>query len=121
MENKLPTAEEFIKDKLSEIHDENIFEDLLKRMFKVDVTECMEEFAKKYTSKYYKKPTLEEFNDFISDFNIWDNIKVIRFQDVPENNDLVEVNGYYYKKRIQLRVNEPEIITNFALHKNFLC
>lgn len=46
MENKLPTAEEFIKDKLSEIHDENIFEDLLKRMFKVDVTECMKEFAK---------------------------------------------------------------------------
>lgn len=46
MENKIPTAEEFIKDKLSEIHDENIYEDLLKRMFKVDVTECMIEFAK---------------------------------------------------------------------------
>jgi len=81
----------------------------------------VEELAKKYMQKYHRKPTLEEFNDFIADNNIWNEIKVIRFQDVPENNDLVEVNGYYYKKRIQLRVNEPEIITNFAWHKNFLC
>lgn len=81
----------------------------------------IEDFAKKYQKRYRKKPTLEEFNDFVSDHEIWSNIKVIRFQDLPENNDLVEVKGFYYKKRIQIRVNEPELIVNFAHFKNFLC
>jgi len=81
----------------------------------------VEKFAKAYQIKYRKKPTLEDFNDFIADHNIWDNIKVIRFQDLPKNNDLVEVSGYYYKKRIQIRVNEPEIITKFVPLKDFLC
>jgi hypothetical protein len=81
----------------------------------------VERFAKMYQKRNHKKPTLEEFNDFIEDHNIWQNIKVIRFQDLPENNDFLEVKGYYYKKRIQLRVNEPEIITNFAHFKNLLC
>ncbi len=81
----------------------------------------VEKFAKAYQNKYKQKPTLEDFNDFIADHNIWDNIKIIRFQDLPENNDLVEVKGYYYKKRIQIRVNEPDIISKFALFKNFLC
>jgi hypothetical protein len=46
MENKIPTAEEFLKDKLSEIHEKEIFEDLLQKMFTVDVSEVMIEFAK---------------------------------------------------------------------------
>lgn len=81
----------------------------------------VELFAKQYMKQKLKKPTLEEFNDFISDFGLWSEIKVIRFQDVPKNDELMEVTGYYYKKRIQIRVNDPEIITNFAQHKNFIC
>jgi len=46
MENNIPTAEEFLKDKLSEIHEEEIFEDLLQKMFTVDISEAMIEFAK---------------------------------------------------------------------------
>lgn len=81
----------------------------------------VELFAQKYHSKFRRKPSLEEFNDFISDNNIWDEIGVIRFQDVPENNKLVKVNDFYYKKRIQIRVNKPELITNFALLRNVIC
>jgi hypothetical protein len=81
----------------------------------------VEEFAKKYISKFKAKPSLEDFNDFIQDFNVWNNVKVIRFQDVPENNELLEVNGFYYKKRIQIRVNAPEIIVNFKHFKDFVC
>lgn len=81
----------------------------------------VEDFAKAYQKKFHKKATLEDFNDYISDYNVWENIKVIRFQDIPKNNDLIEVNGFYYKKRIQIRVNEPEIIVKFAHFKNFLC
>ena len=43
---KIPTAEEFLKDKLSEIHEEEIFEDLLQKMFTVDISEALIEFAK---------------------------------------------------------------------------
>lgn len=74
----------------------------------------IEKFAKKYQKKKKQKPTLEEFNLFIKKFNIWDNIKIIRFQDVPKNDYLVEVEGFFYKKRIQIRVNNPIIITKFA-------
>jgi len=81
----------------------------------------IENFAKKYTREFHKKPTLEEFNDFIEDFGVWEEIKVIRFQDLPQNNNLLKVNNYYYKKRVQLRVNEPEKITNFAQLKTFVC
>lgn len=81
----------------------------------------VEEFAKKYIKKFHRKPNLEEFNDFVYDFGLWEDIEVIRFQDVPENNYLVEVNDFYYKKRIQIRVNNPELITNFAHFKNLYC
>lgn len=83
--------------------------------------EKIEAFAKKYSKKFRKKPSLEEFNDFIIDFDLWQEIKVIRFQDLPENNDLVSVNDFYYKKRIQIRVNDPEIITTFTHLKNLYC
>jgi preprotein translocase subunit Sss1 len=81
----------------------------------------IEEFAKKYKLKTNRKPDLEEFNEFICDHNIWEDVLVIRFQDVPENNDLVEVRDFYYKKRIQLVIREAELITNFVHHKNYIC
>jgi hypothetical protein len=51
----MPTAEEFLKDKLSEIHEEDIFVDLLQKMFKVDVTEIIIEFAKLHVEKALKE------------------------------------------------------------------
>jgi hypothetical protein len=81
----------------------------------------IEEFSKKFQKKFHSKPSLEAFNDFIEDFGLWNEIKVVRFQDLPENNNLLEVNDYYYKKRIQIRVNDPGIICKFVLHNNFLC
>lgn len=81
----------------------------------------IEKFAKQFVKQFHKKPSLEEFNDFIMDHNIWDDVKVIRFQDLPANNDLIEVNGFFYKKRIQYRVNDPGKITNFAQSNTFNC
>jgi hypothetical protein len=74
----------------------------------------IEKFAKKFISLKHKKPTLEEFNLFIKSFQIWDNIKIIRFQDLTTDISLLEVKGYYYKKRIQIRVNNPTIIRSFV-------
>jgi hypothetical protein len=81
----------------------------------------IQKFAKKYRDRFHKKPTLEEFNDFISDFGIWNSIKIIRFQDVPERDEHIEVKGFYYKKRIQIRVNDPEIISKFVHFKTLYC
>lgn len=81
----------------------------------------VEAFAKKYQKAIRRKPSLEEFNDFIADYNIWNEICVIRFQDVPKNDNFMEVKGYYYKKRIQIRVNNPKIISNFIHENDYLC
>ena len=79
----------------------------------------IEKFANKYYAEFGEKPTLEEFNDFVEDYNLWSDIKVIRFQDISNNVSLLKVRGYYYKKRIQIRVIDPQIITNFAHYKSF--
>jgi hypothetical protein len=78
----------------------------------------IEKFARKCQKNLGRKPSLEEFNEFLEDYKLWQNIDVIRFQDVPENDEHIEVTGFYYKKRIQIRVRNPKIITNFALYKN---
>jgi len=81
----------------------------------------IEKFAKAYQKNLGRKPSLQEFNSFIEHHHVWDEIKVIRFQDLPESDYHVEVLGFYYKKRIQLRVNDPKIISTFAVHKTFAC
>jgi len=86
-----------------------------------EFVKIVEKFALEYQKQFGKKANLEDFNDFISDYKVWDNIKAIRFQDVPKNDTLVEVNKYYYKKRIQIRVNAPSIISKFAHLKDFSC
>lgn len=73
----------------------------------------IEKFSKKFSNKFKKKPTLIEFNDFIADHGIWDEIKIIRFQDLPPNDNFVTITGFYYKKRIQIRVNDVKIISTF--------
>ncbi|MCF8451340.1 MAG: hypothetical protein K9G49_15815 [Taibaiella sp.] len=84
-------------------------------------TATIEKFAKACQKNLGKKPTLIEFNQFIEDFNIWEGIKVIRFQDLPENNVHLEVLGFYYKKRIQYRVNAPGVIIKFVVQNTFAC
>jgi hypothetical protein len=81
----------------------------------------IEDFATKYVRKYSKKPSLSEFNDFIADHGIWTDIEAIRFQDVPANDRFVRINGFFYKKRIQIRVNNVDLISKFAHLKKYTC
>ncbi|MHA4739046.1 hypothetical protein [Dyadobacter sp. MSC1_007] len=74
----------------------------------------VEKFAGKFNEAYGKRPSLFEFNEFISDNNIWTDICVIRFQDLPGTNRVLSVSGFPYKKRIQLRVNDPNRISSFT-------
>lgn len=117
---KYPSSYDIYKAKI-EIDEESFIDTVFNEEDYYQFVRKVEEFAKKYAKKFHRKPNLEEFNDFISDFGLWDDIEVIRFQDVPANNTLVEVNDFFYKKRIQLRVNKPERISNFAHVKNLFC
>ena len=87
----------------------------------INFVRAIEKFSKKYQIQFNKKPSLIEFNDFIFDKHIWQSIKVIRFQDIPENDELMAVNDFYYKKRIQFRVNDSDNITKFVLDDCFDC
>jgi hypothetical protein len=82
---------------------------------------AIERFAKKYTMQFNKKPNLIEFNDFIFDKRLWQNIKVIRFQDLPKDRSLIAVDGFYYKKRIQFRVIDTDNIIKFEVDDSFDC
>ncbi len=87
----------------------------------LNFVEIVEKFAKKYQKQLKSIPNLEEFNEFIEDFEVWTNLKVIRFQDLPVSNSHILVNGYYYKKRIQIRVNDPSVISTFTPYKEIDC
>lgn len=80
----------------------------------VQFVEKVEHFARLYREKFGHTPTLEDFNDFIAEHEIWTDVKAIRFQDLPENDDLVRVKGFYYKKRIQIVVYDTDIISTFG-------
>ena len=45
------TAKEFLKNNLSKIHEEDIIEDLLQRLFTVDVSEIMIEYCKMHVTE----------------------------------------------------------------------
>jgi hypothetical protein len=83
----------------------------------------LEKFAVFYELEHKTKPTLEEFNDYIKDYNIWSDIKAIRFQDLPTKSDrnYLKIKRFYYKKRIQIAVYDVKIISKFVRSKSLKC
>lgn len=85
----------------------------------------LEKIAKKIIVKTGEKPTLKELNDYIRDKNIWPQVAYIQFQDLPINTEQSFVKPVVYRrgkirtvafrKRIQIAVYNPKIISNFAL------
>lgn len=86
----------------------------------------LEKIAKKIMVKTYEKPTLKELNDYIRDKEIWPQLEYIQFQDLPTNSERALVKPIVYsqgkvrtvafRKRIQICVYNPKIISNFALN-----
>jgi hypothetical protein len=104
-----------------ECHEDDFIDTVFNEEDYRNFVNAIERFAKKYFMQFEKKPNLTEFNDFIFDKTLWQNIKVIRFQDIPENNSLMAVDGYYYKKRIQFRVTDTDNISKFVYDDSFNC
>lgn len=90
----------------------------------------LEKIAKKIMIKTHEKPTLKELNDYIKDKNVWPQIDYIQFQDLPINSEKALVKPIEYRhggkrkvrtvafrKRIQISVYNPEIISNFAFNE----
>lgn len=85
--------------------------------------EKVEYFALEYEKQFNEKPTLEEFNEFIQDLNIWKGIVAIRFQDLPANSNrtYLKVKRFYYKKRIQIVLYDIDKIRKFEVLGSFDC
>ena len=74
-----------------------------------------------------EKPSIKELNDYIQENEIWKEIDYIQFQDLPVDKKHYFVKPIEYKnrkptyvsfrKRIQIAVYNPNIISNFTLYK----
>lgn len=67
------------------------------------------------------KPTLKEINEYFKEKSLWSEVDGIIFQDIPENDNILKVKSFYYRKRIQAVVYNTEIILTFAFCKEDLC
>jgi hypothetical protein len=112
----------------SELRFEDINEEMIDTVFNKEDYESfvssIERFARMYSQKNKgAKPTLEQFNNFTHDFNIWKGVKALRFQDLPadDSKDFLAVRGFYYKKRIQIVVYDRHIIHNFKFYLQKEC
>ena len=85
--------------------------------------ENAEKFAHQHYEMFGEKPSLEDFNDFISDSGIWTDIIAIRFQDLPTkgNRTYLKIKRFYYKKRIQIALYDVTKIHTFVLVKTLKC
>lgn len=84
--------------------DEDVIDTVFNEIDYYKFVDKIEYFARLYFEKFNDRPTLQEFNNFIQDYEIWKGVKAMRFQDLPANNkkDFLKVTGFYYKKRIQI-------------------
>ena len=92
--------------------------------------EQIEKVAKKIMAKTHLKPTLKELNEYFKEIGSWNEVSAIQFQDLPTNNNHLMVQPIQYKhkrvifsyrKRIQIAVYNPKIISNFAFLKREQC
>lgn len=67
------------------------------------------------------KPTIKEINDYFKERAIWDEVDGILFQDIPENDNILKVHSFYYRKRIQAVVYNIEIISTFTFQMECRC
>ncbi len=98
-----------------ELTENNMIDTVFNEEDYYNFVEKLELFADKYFKLKNRKPDLEEFNNFIKDNKIWGDIKAIRFQDLPTNNnkDYLKINNFYYKKRIQIVLYDAKKIKSY--------
>jgi hypothetical protein len=100
----------------SHIECENILDTVFNEEHYLFWTKNIEHTAEVIRRKTGIKPSIKEINEYFRDKNIWQQQTGIMFQDLPSNPNRSLVNGFFYKKRIQLAVYEIGIVINF----NFL-
>lgn len=103
--------------------EEDVLDTVFNQVHYEFLVNTIEKFAEAFRINTQRKPSLIEFNAFIAGKQIWRGIRAIRFQDLPSNNayDYLKVRNFFYKKRIQIAIFDPEIILTFALLKTKTC
>lgn len=80
----------------------------------------IEAFAEEFTRQLGRKPTIEDTCDYYNESKIWEDVNGILFQDLPDN-ELLKVEKYSYRKRIQLAVYKEKIIRNYNYVEEGIC
>lgn len=75
---------------------------------------AIEKASKNIAKKIFKKPTLEELNDYLKNKGFYEDVDGILFQDISKNPNHYLVEGMQYKKRIQLALYKVEKIKKFC-------
>ena len=90
----------------------------------------IEKVAKLIISKTKLKPTIKELNDYFKERGTWSTLDGIQFQDLPTNPNHLLIRQidykskkitFAYRKRIQIAIYNPNIITNFTFFKRERC
>lgn len=104
----------------SDIESDNILDTVFNQQDYYFFLEEVEAFAKRFNELVGRKPTIEDTCDFYNQYNVWEGIDAVLFQDLPLN-ELSLVERYYYRKRIQLAVYKEAIIKNYIYVEEGKC
>lgn len=109
---------------ISDINTENILDTVFNEDHYYFWIKQLEKVSKKILITTKQKPTLKELNDYLLDKKVWSSVDGIQFQDLPITQEHMLVKPITYsnqkirqiafRKRIQLAVYNPKIITTFA-------
>ncbi len=99
---------------VSDIDCENILDTVFNEEHYIFWIRSIDKAVKNLYKTTNKKPTIECVNAYLMQKGGWDkSITGIMFQDLPVNDKILKVAGFYYRKRIQLAIFNNKIIINF--------
>jgi hypothetical protein len=101
----------------AEIESENILDTVFNEEQYVFWRKQIEKTAKNIVKRTGRKPDIKEIGHYLYEKADWARrVDGILFQDIPQNDDLLLVERFFYRKRIQMAVYNIEIVKNFAFH-----
>jgi len=81
----------------------------------------IEKAAKKFVKKTGYKPNIKEINEFFREKGIFRDFDGILFQDISKNPEHYIVEGFQYKKRIQLALYNKTKMIKFVFYISVEC
>ena len=106
---------------ISEINFDNILDTVFNKEHYDFWIKQIEKAAKSITKLTNRKATIKQINDYFKERAVWNEIDGIQYENIPKNENYVYVEGFYYRKRIQLVVYNLLSISKFDYHTGGEC